>query len=80
MQNRTEDRRRDCASKIIQRSANKIFYTVANILECVHGNVKTYVEAICFVIARTGSKRTTAICPGLESLPLESERANVVMR
>ncbi|CAM9582307.1 unnamed protein product, partial [Pylaiella littoralis] len=53
--------------------------TAGNILECVHGNVKNYVDVIRFIILSLGSKRTTATCPGLESLRLQSEQASAVM-
>ncbi|CAN0380650.1 unnamed protein product [Pylaiella littoralis] len=47
--------------------------TAGMILADVHDNVQDYVDVIRFVILRLGGKRTTATCPGFESLRLQSE-------
>ncbi|CAN0247626.1 unnamed protein product [Pylaiella littoralis] len=53
--------------------------TAGMILADFHDNVQDYVDVIRFVILRLGGKRTTATCPGFESLRLQSERASAVM-
>ncbi|CAN0202363.1 unnamed protein product [Pylaiella littoralis] len=53
--------------------------TAGGILADVKENVQGYVDVIRAVIFNLNGTKTTLTCPGIESMRLQSERANTVM-
>lgn len=48
-------------------------------VDAIRLDVHDYVDVIRPVLLRLGGKKTTAACPGFESIHLQSERGNLVL-
>ena len=62
-----------------ERKLKRAGKSPGEILQTCEGSISDYVNVVRFLVLKLGPTRATSTCPGLESMRLQSERANAVM-